>query len=125
MTDKPLEPKIQVSGKNGFSIKLKACPVCGREKIKKEKHHIIPKFLNPFMSITITICNECHKKINATYVRNPGLTSKNVSSNFKEFKENYDSLRSDFYNKGLTRSQFGESLWTNLVTLLEEMNTKK
>lgn len=120
-----LDPKIQVSGKKGFSIKLKACPLCGREKVKKEKHHIIPKFLEPFMSITITICNPCHKKLNASYIRHPSLSSRSVSNDFKEFRENYDKLRSDFYNRELTRSQFGEALWTNLVTLLEEMNSKR
>ena len=117
-----IEPKILLSGNNGFAIRLKMCPVCGLEKVRKEKHHIIPKFLNPFMSITITICKPCHQKLNATYVKYPSISANHTSSNFKEFRDNYDKLRRGFYDRKLTRSQFGEALWTNLVTLLEHMN---
>ncbi|MEK6882397.1 MAG: hypothetical protein AABY22_22445, partial [Nanoarchaeota archaeon] len=117
-----IEPKILLSGNNGFAIRLKVCPLCGKEKVKKEKHHIIPKFLNPFMSITITICKPCHQKLNAMYVKYPSISVNNISNNFKEFRSNYDKLRTDFYNRKLTRSQFGESLWTNIVTFLESID---
>ena len=119
-----IEPKILLSGDKGFAIRLKQCPMCGEKKIQREKHHIIPKFLKPVINITITICKPCHNKLNASYVKYPKLSSKNISTNFQEFRENYDKLRENFYARKLTRGQFGEALWTNLVTLLEEMNKK-
>ena len=114
-----IEPKILLSGNNGFAIRLKKCPMCGIEDIKKEKHHIIPKFLNPNMNITISICKPCHLRLNSVYNKHPNLTSKNTSKDFIEFRTNYDTLRNDFNNRKLTRGQFGEGLWNNLITFLE------
>ena len=113
-----IEPKILLSGNNGFAIRLKVCPVCGKEG-KMEKHHIIPKFLNPALNITITIHKACHLILNSAYNKHPNLTTKNTSKTFIEFRNNYDNLRNDFYERKLTRGQFGESLWNNLVTFLE------
>jgi len=77
------------------------------------------KFLNPALNITITIHKACHLILNSAYNKHPNLTTKNTSKTFIEFRNNYDNLRNDFYERKLTRGQFGESLWNNLVTFLE------
>ena len=122
--DKAISPKVLNSGNNGFAIRLPICPMCGSGEVKKEKHHIIPKFLKPVVSITLSICKPCHQRINSVYVKYPSLASKNVSNNFVQFRENYDKLRISFNNKKLNRGQFGESLHTNLVTFLESIDSR-
>ena len=80
---------LQTSGENAFHIEFKKCPMCGNLKGVRDKHHIIPKFLDPVMSMTIPICKKCHRKLNASYVKHPKSTPNNVSSSYEEFMDNY------------------------------------
>ena len=101
------------------------CLCCGVQympnnlKCKLTEHHVIPKCMEPKANFTIWLCETCHKRLSALYVKNPRLTTKQVPSSFEEFKSNYEELREKYHNKEIDRGQFGEGLWTNLVNYLE------
>lgn len=117
--------EIKLKKEEGIKLLYLACPRCHRpfnkKKRKKTAHHAIPKFLNPRTEITISLCELCHKELNETYKGYEIMAHKHKkkSGSFEEFKENYLLLRERFHKKEIHRGQFGEGLWSNLVSFLE------
>lgn len=107
---------------NSINFDLDTCIGCGvgfDSKVSKTKHHIFPKFLNPKVNATIPLCKECHKKLNESYAKNADYT---IPTTFIVFKQRYEELRDKFTKKTLDRGKFGEGLWQNLVSYLEELD---
>ena len=64
---------------------------------------------------------ECHNHLNNCY-RGQEIASlkiRRTSTNFTQFKKIYEELRGKFYDKKINRSEFGEGLWSNLMSFLE------
>lgn len=120
--------EIVLNKEDSVKLEYKECPRChnpfNAKKRKKTSHHALPSFLEPKTSIEINLCLECHNELNS-YYRQQAITGKKyrkVSSTFEEFFENYENLRKDYYDKKLNRGEFGEGLWSNLVTYLKASN---
>lgn len=47
-----------------MNIQNKECFVCGKHG-KMQTHHTIPQQFNPENNITVPVCENCHRKINA------------------------------------------------------------
>lgn len=128
--------EIRLNKEEECKIIYNDCPSCHKafnsRSRKRTEHHVIPKFLKPETEIVVTICKECHEKLNKhynndvildTFTRDKrGLKSKPES--YDEFLTNYKKLRSDYHAKKLDRGKFGEGLWTNLVNFLESLSIK-
>ena len=119
--------KIVLNKEDSILLDYSECPRCHRafnaKSRKKTAHHVIPIFLKPKTEIKIILCEECHKELNNCYRGQEivGQTQKIrfKSENFVQFKETYTKLRGDFYDKKINRGQFGEGLWSNLMSYLE------
>ena len=119
--------KIVLNKEDSILLDYSECPRCHREfnakSRKKTTHHVIPTFLKPLTEIKITLCKECHEELNNCYRAQEIMAkTQNVrfkSKNFIQFKETYEKLRGDYYDKKINRGQFGEGLWSNLVSYLE------
>jgi len=125
-----MEHKSIVKCKEGVVINYEKCPRCGNEfdkgKHRKTKNHAIPQFLKPKTNIIHTLCLECHKELNS-YYKIQEIQAKKYrvkSKDFEEFMNNYQNLREEFYDKKLNRGQFGEGLWSNIITLLDSFNER-
>ena len=123
--------ELKLNKTEGINLNYSECPCCHKsfnsKKRKKTLHHCIPNFLKPKTEITMNLCLECHEELNRTYITREIQNKKHrkKSSNFEEFKNTFEQLRKDFYNKKINRSQFGEGLWSNLVSYLEVESEKK
>ena len=128
-----MEVKLQKGEK--CRINYQDCPSCGNTfnttNRKKTFHHAVPLFLKPQTIIEVSICKECHEKLNSSYVHTTPSTltvvGKNQPKSFKEFLDNYKLLRDEFEDitkkKPKTENgKFGEGLWFNLVNYLEHID---
>ena len=61
--------------------------------------------------------------MNSNY-KNFKLSENYGSETYNEFIKNYNKLRDEFNNKKLNRGQFGEGLWTNLLSYLKSIEEK-
>jgi len=124
---------MEINLQKNESIKLKysECPMCHKsfntKSRKKTEHHIIPLLLKPLTDVTIDLCEECHQKLNKLtgHREITEIKDRKLSSSYKEFRDNYESLRADFYDKKINRGQFGEGLWSNLISFLESKEKEK
>ncbi len=122
--------KIGLKKDENVLLDYSECPKCHRpfnkKKRKKTTHHVIPIFLKPKTEIEVTLCEGCHKELNNCYrgqeiaAQTQGIRFK--SENFDQFKETYNKLRGQFYDKKINRGQFGEGLWSNLMSYLESID---
>ncbi len=109
-------------------LTFKKCPMCHKDfnqlKNKKTKNHAIPQFLKPKTNIIHSLCLECHTELNSNYNQQKinYEQTKLEPKTFGEFKDNFDRLRQGFQDKKLNRGQFGEGLWSNLVSYLEALH---
>ncbi len=119
--------EIKLNKDEGVLLAYSECPRCHKpfntKKRKKTTHHVIPMFLQPKTEIEVNLCKICHEELNNCY-RGQEIVAhtQNVrfkSENFTQFKGTVDSLRRDFYDKKINRGQFGEGLWSSLVSYLE------
>lgn len=112
----------------GCTINFPKCPRCGlsynRTDRKRTKHHAIPSFMNPIKNIIMDLCLKCHEELNESYNLFVIRNRKHRSENFQEFHQKYEDLRESFTDKKITRGEFGEGLWTNLVSYLEEQDKR-
>jgi len=117
--------KISLNKQDTVLLDYSECPGCHKPfnmtKRKKTEHHIIPIFLKPKTLVKINLCRECHDELNRCYRGQEIAAQKTriTSKDFVEFKENYTKLRGEFFDKKINRGQFGEGLWSNLVSYLE------
>jgi protein-arginine kinase activator protein McsA len=116
---------IKLKKEEDVSLDYNECPRCHRTfnlgTRKKTKHHAIPEFMKPLSKVLMNLCLECHTELNS-YYRIQEIQNKKyrkTSENFGQFIETYEKLRKDFYDKKINRGQFGEGLWSNLVSYLE------
>ena len=131
-----MELKLQNGEK--CRINYQDCPCCGNtfnsKARKKTWHHAVPKFLNPETEIEVSICKECHERLNSNYVTQQNtnktkLVGKFKPESFEAFLNNYKMLRNDFQKKTKDKpktqnGKFGEGLWLNLVNYLEYLDNK-
>lgn len=120
--------EIKLSKGENVILMYLECPRCHRpfnaKKRKKTNHHAIPLFLKPLTVIKVTLCLACHEELNQCYKAQEIISKKFVfnSKTFEEFNDTYHALRGQFFAKEIDRSQFGEGLWSNLVSYLESQN---
>ena len=121
---------IKITTKDKINLNYDKCPNCNNHfnstKRKKTSNHAIPQFLNPKTIITHSLCESCHKELNSYYKLQKIKCEKNKieSKTFEEFKINYEDLRDLFHEKKINRGQFGEGLWGNIVSYLEEADKR-
>lgn len=123
--------KIALDTKENLEIDYtNGCPRChgsyNKKKRKKTKHHVLPKFLDPKTEVTITICESCHNELNSFYKSTKiiAIKSQVTSTNWEEFEQNYHLLRGEYHEKKINRGQFGEGLWSNLMSYLGSKEEK-
>jgi len=124
--------KIILNKEENILLDYSECPKCHKPfnsgERKKTKHHIIPLFLKPKTELIINLCESCHKELTNCYrgqeiiARTQKMRFK--SKNFAQFKKTHEKLRGDFYDKKINRGQFGEGLWSNLVSYLESIKNE-
>ena len=67
-----------------IQIHLDKCFFCGKklDHLKKEKHHAIPRCINPKFNVIIPVHKTCHTKINKMYVsqqrKDPNIKLNNI-----------------------------------------------
>lgn len=121
--------KITLKKEENILLDFTECPRCHKPfsptKRRKTAHHAIPMFLKPKTEIEINLCRECHEELNNCYrgqeIMGQTQNIRFKSKNFIEFKKVYTKLRGDYYDKKINRGQFGEGLWSNLVSYLESI----
>ncbi len=122
--------EIKLTKGEKINIDYNECPACSKPynstKRKKTSNHAIPKFLNPKTEITHSLCLSCHQELNSYYKLQKIASEKNAveSKTYEEFKTNYSDLRDLFHEKKINRGEFGEGLWTNIVSFLEEIDKR-
>lgn len=123
--------EIKLQKDETIKLKYSECPMCHKSfntgKRKKTEHHIIPLLLNPLTKITMDLCEECHGKLNKLTGQKEinSVEFNKCSTSFKKFKNTYEELQKDFYAQKIHKGQFGEGLWSNLVSFLESKEKKK
>ncbi len=122
--------ELKLKKEENVKLMYNDCPRChnpfNSTTRKKTDNHAIPKFLKPKTEITHTLCLKCHKELNGYYITSKLqlISSKKSSSTFEEFEKTYEQLKEDYHNKKIHRGQFGEGLWTNLVSYLGSIKKK-
>lgn len=116
--------EIRLQKTESIKLKYSECPMCHKnfntKSRKKTEHHVIPLLLKPLTDITLDLCEECHKKLNKLTGNREVIEARDgvSSSSYEEFIDNYKSLRGEFFDKKINRGQFGEGLWSNLISFL-------
>lgn len=116
--------ELNLKKEEDIYLNYSECPCChepfNTRSKRKTIHHAIPKFMNSKSEITMILCLDCHTRLNSFYNSQINhLNDQVTSSNWEEFKTNYTQLRQNFHNKKINRGQFGEGLWSNLISYLE------
>ncbi len=123
--------EIKLQKEESITLKYSECPMCHKSFNKKERlkteHHVIPLLLKPLTDIKMNLCEKCHKKLNKlTGNREVNEVKFNKhSTSFGQFLETYEDLRKEYFDKKISRGQFGEGLWSNLVSFLESKEELK
>jgi len=122
--------RLTLNKKEKIVLDYSECPRChnpyNAKSRKKTLHHAIPLFLKPKTMVEVALCKECHDELNKNY-SHIGKAKKTIikNSTFKEFKETYENLRDKYHSKQLNRGEFGEGLWSNLMSYLEKTSKGK
>lgn len=118
--------RVILDNKENIELLYTGCPLCQKsfnsKRRKKTQHHILPKMLKPKIKIVVNLCEECHEKLNKKTIME--VKKQKFSPTFGEFKKNYNELRKNYYDKKINRGEFGEGLWSNLMSFLESKEKK-
>ncbi len=123
---------MEIKLKKEEEVKLiyRDCPMCGEsfnsDERKKTNHHIIPKVLKPLTNNTMTICLECHGKLNKLtgQFEINSVAQERKAEDYDTFMTNFAELRKKFSSNEIHRGEFGEGLWSNLTSFLGVLNDK-
>lgn len=123
--------EIKLKKEEKIIIDYDGCPRChspfNKKKKKKTQNHAIPMFMKPKTEVIHNLCEECHNELNSFYKGSQivAIKSQVISKDWEEFEQNYHLLRANYYDKKINRGQFGEGLWSNLISYLESIENKK